>query len=240
MNLADNNMEITIIMPAYNKESTIIETIQRAMEVMNSALFIIVDDGSLDNTWSILERIFSENNRIKLVRNLVNSGKGSAIRTGAENISTEFFAYLDCDLDIHPSGVATGIHELRINPQIVCAYGSKLHKLSTVSYPAHRKIFSYLFRALIFAIFRIGVSDTQTGLKVFRSKEVLDILLATKSNGWLMDLELFIQFKRRSFSIIEIPVELYYDFTSTIKISDIASIAFELVKFKILIALKKY
>ena len=41
MNLADKNMEITIIMPAYNKESTIIETIQRAMEVMNSALFII-------------------------------------------------------------------------------------------------------------------------------------------------------------------------------------------------------
>ena len=119
-------------------------------------------------------------------------------------------------MDIHPSGVAIGIHELRINPQLVCAYGSKLHKLSTVSYPIHRKIFSYCLRALIFVIFRIGVSDTQTGLKVF------------------------IQFKRRSLSIIEIPVELYYDFTSTIKISDIASIAFELVKFKILIALKKY
>jgi hypothetical protein len=66
--------------------------------------------------------------------------------------------------------------------------------------------------------FSLDLSDTQTGLKVFRTEAVSDVLHKLKCDGFEFDLELLSRLARGGHSFVEIPVDLDYKFKSTINI----------------------
>jgi hypothetical protein len=95
--------------------------------------------------------------------------------------------------------------------------GSKRHPLSEVHYPALRRVYSRIFQFLVRTLFRVDVTDTQTGIKVFRREMLADVLPLLVETGFVFDLELLAVARRRGWRrVIEAPVRVEHRFHSTI------------------------
>lgn len=213
--------ELTIVLPAYREEENIELCLRRMITSLEKAsitfVAIVVVDGPGDRTAEIARSIPDE--RIRVLELAENFGKGRAIRTGLSFCTTPFVGFIDADLDLHPEGLATALGALRnSSPEICGAIGSKVHPDSHVEYPLTRRIMSSLYKSIVRLGFSLDLSDTQTGLKVFRTEAVSDVLHKLKCDGFEFDLELLSRLARRGDRFIEIPVDLDYKFKSTINI----------------------
>jgi dolichol-phosphate mannosyltransferase len=225
--------DLFIILPAFNKAVEIEECVIRLRKVLSplgfSYMLIIVDDGSRDNTVDIIKSSHTFNNTI-LVTHRKNLGKGAAVRTGFNSVfgNPKYVAYLDADLDLNPITLPTLFLNLE-NDLCEVAIGSKLHKDSIVLYPVFRKILSAIFAQITRVTLGVSVKDSQTGMKVFRWDLLSDYLRSFKSNGYLFDLELLNIVQKRGFRIMEGPIELNYQFNSSLTIRRSARIFLDLL-----------
>jgi glycosyltransferase involved in cell wall biosynthesis len=88
---------VAVVIPAYNAEDTIGETIESVQAQSWTALdIVVVDDGSTDNTTDIVERRARQDERIRLVRQK-NGGVAAARNAGARSSDAPYLAFLDAD-----------------------------------------------------------------------------------------------------------------------------------------------
>lgn len=88
---------VSVIIPAYNAEDTIAETICSVLEqAYQSFEIIVVDDGSVDNTRAVVRELGVFDQRVKLVTQK-NEGPGSARNTGIRHANGAYVAFLDAD-----------------------------------------------------------------------------------------------------------------------------------------------
>ena len=219
-----------MVVPVHNEADSISEALNRIFEALEGENYrvIVVDDGSSDDTLRVVQGITSP--RLSCLVLEANGGKGAALKAGFRAVGGEYFAYIDGDLDLHPEGLILGLNKLRSTPSVHAAIGSKLHKESRVSYSLGRRILSKLYRGLVQHLFDVGVSDSQTGLKVFRTQEVLPICLQARSDGWAFDLEILVRMRERGFGVLEIPVNLEYKFSTSLSIVSACHALFETLR----------
>ena len=211
--------EVTIVLPAYREEATIEEAVSRVIKCLEddgiTFLIRVVVDGPGDRTAEIVRGM--KDPRITVTELDRNFGKGRAVRTGLSGCSTPYVGYMDADLDLHPRGFAEALRALQNAPTFVCgAVGSKMHPLSNVDYPPTRRMASRIYKMIVKLAFSLSLSDTQTGLKVFRRNAVEEVLPFLERNGFEFDLELLTLLSQRQCAFIEVPVELNFHFSSTI------------------------
>lgn len=210
---------ITIVMPAHNESESIEKSVGRLRKSLGHLAFklILVDDGSTDETKKVCESLLDEDTELLSYKN--NRGKGHALKLGLLKSVTEFSAYIDSDLDLHPHGIVVGLLELESRKDITLVGGSKFHENSQVKYPKTRRIYSGAYRFLVWLLFRLPIKDTQVGLKVFRTADVFPLLQNVTSQGWAFDLELLARLHGDGKLIAEIPVSLDFQFNSSVGIS---------------------
>ena len=95
--------ELSIIIPVFNEEKTILEILKKIKESLsgeNNYEVIVIDDGSRDNTLKLLENNKSLYN--KLIINEINKGKGFAVIKGIEASEGKYIAFQDADLEYDP------------------------------------------------------------------------------------------------------------------------------------------
>jgi dolichol-phosphate mannosyltransferase len=98
-------MLISILVPAYNEEDTITESLKRLCAVdfdRHRIEVIVVDDASTDRTAELVEALGCE---IKLLRHEKNQGKGAAIRTALAEAKGEVIVIHDADLEYDPADI---------------------------------------------------------------------------------------------------------------------------------------
>lgn len=111
---------ISIITPAYNSGKFIRETIEsvRAQTFENWEM-IVVDDCSMDNTCSIVEKYHELDNRIMLIRLTKNAGAARARNIGIEHAKGDFIAFLDSDDIWYPNKLLIQLrHMIRFNASV--------------------------------------------------------------------------------------------------------------------------
>ena len=94
---------ISVIVPIYNEEKTILKVLERLKDVKFTSFkkeIIVIDDGSTDNTTKILKE--NENLYDALYTNKTNKGKGAAVRLGIRNSNGEYIVTQDGDLEYDP------------------------------------------------------------------------------------------------------------------------------------------
>ena len=97
---------VSIIVPAWNEENTILKTIFSLLKInypKDKLSIIVVDDGSTDNTWKVVQR-FARNKQVKLLRK-ENGGKYTALNYALCSIDTELVGCLDADSYVHPEAL---------------------------------------------------------------------------------------------------------------------------------------
>ena len=166
---------ISIVIPVYNEEKTILQILKRVEDVkLPSDLqkeIIIVDDGSTDKTAKLLGSLDREKYRIFLMPQ--NRGKGFAIRQGFSIASGDIVLIQDADLEYDPNDYPTLLQPILENKADVVFssrfIGGEVHRVLYFWHYLGNRFLTFLSN--IFT--NLNLSDMESGYKVFR-KEILD------------------------------------------------------------------
>lgn len=205
--------KLSVVMPAYNEGCDIFNNLKIVCDCLGDFCpeyeVVAVNDGSKDQTGAEIARAALEDEHIKAVSYEDNRGKGHAIKAGVEAAGGDVIAFLDADLDISPAHLRLYLDEME-KQRADIVIGSKMHKDSKLEYPKARRFVSFCYYVILKALFRLNVKDTQTGIKVFRSHAVKNIVGMVRTQGYAYDIEILAVAARFGYKIIEQPVELKY------------------------------
>jgi glycosyltransferase involved in cell wall biosynthesis len=205
---------ISIVLPAYNEaahiESNVLEVVDTFSSLNYDFEVIVVDDGSPDSTYlSAVRAKSSHPEKVRVVRYDVNRGKGNALVCGACYARGDLIAFLDADMDLHPSQLPVLIEQLEATGVDV-VIGSKRHPASNVDYPRHRWVLSWGFFVLIRMFFGLPLRDTQTGIKVFRREVVEAVFPLILAKRFAFDVEVLAVAHHLGFKISDAPITLRF------------------------------
>jgi glycosyltransferase involved in cell wall biosynthesis len=197
-------VKISILIPTYNEESYILQTLKRVNE-QKSKLdleIVISDDGSTDQTISILN-----NNKYlfdKLVSNKKNQGKGAALKIGLNNCSGDIIIIQDADLEYNPEEFSDLIDPFLKNEADV-VYGSRFlgNKTKRVLYFKNR-IANFFLTMLVNLLTNLNFTDVETGYKAFRKDILKDIVL--KENSFTFEIEFTMKIAKLKKRIYEVGI----------------------------------
>ncbi len=217
------SVKLSLIIPIYNAETFILDSVNRISEWYNSieykAEIILVNDGSEDNTLSILKNTIEDLSYIKVITYSDNIGKGYAIKRGMLLAQGEFRIFTDADIPYGFGVIDTIIHYLDYKEFDVCIGNRKASQSSyNVQTGVLRKLSSRIFTHIISNYVVTGMGDTQCGIKGFRAEIAERIFSKTGINGFAFDVEVLYLCYKYEFDIKKIPVEFQGNNISTINL----------------------
>ncbi len=199
-----NGVKISVVMPAYNVEKDVTGAISATMNVLNditsSYEIIVIDDGSVDRTSQRVAAMGDD--RVRIVKNHVNQGKGFSVKRGAEAANGEYVIMSDADMNVNPGRIIDYMHLLESADIIV---SSKRHPKSVYEAPLTRKILSLGFTLLARVLTGIKASDTQTGLKAFKGESLKRAIRLVLVKRYAFDVELLAVAELLRLKTVEIP-----------------------------------
>lgn len=169
-------MELSLVIPAYNEAESLpelIEWIHRVCEGRFSSYEIwVVDDGSTDDTWAVLERLRQRYPALHAIRFTRNYGKSAALHVGFQKARGQVIITLDADLQDAPDEIPA-LYEM-ITEQgydLVSGWKKKRHD------PLSKRLPSRLFNAVVRLFSGIKLHDFNSGIKAYRAAVVKSIEL---------------------------------------------------------------
>lgn len=206
-----NSFSFTVVLPAHNSAGNICETINELTVYFQKNVLagqvIIVENGSEDDTWEVINSIDASNLPFELTRTRSEVGLGNAIRKGLESVTSEYVLITADDL---PFGFSDIDGYKKIIPDYEIAIGSKAHPDTESNRSLAREIMSTIFRLLRRIIVGVNLGDTQ-GTIMGKSSVVCPLASQTLQSGYLMTTELLMIATRAGCSIIELPVQFRQD-----------------------------
>ena len=199
-------MRVSFLIPVFNEARTIEQVLERVKALPLDQQVIVVDDGSTDETPSILER-WKERYGDTIVIRQRNRGKGAAIRAGLPHVDGDIAVIQDADMEYDPADVPALIEPIERGVADV-VYGSRL----SGGKPQRAYLFWHLvgnrFLSLLTNIlFNTTLSDMETGYKAFRT----DVLksLDLRHDDFAIEPEITAKICRRKLRIYELPIAYY-------------------------------
>ncbi|MCK5594986.1 glycosyltransferase [bacterium] len=211
--MRDLKGKVSVIMPAYNEGKSILRNIEETVKTFDQFgcdyEIIVVDDGSSDNTYEEAVKARNKRANVAVKRNMVNRGKGRAIKHGFKFAQGDYVVFLDADLDLHPRQIK-GLFDIMKKESSDIVIGSKRHSASILHYPKRRKIISYVYNLLVRALFASQIRDTQTGLKVFKRKVLDSLFHVVLVKRFAFDVELLMVAHHIGYRISDAPIEINF------------------------------
>ena len=213
---------ISAVLPCFNEGATISKNIEKIQLYLKSNFetfeIIVVNDGSIDNTLSEIEKI-AEIFEIMIVNQPKNYGKGRAVRDGILASHHEIVMFLDADLAIPIEGLPNFLDSLENGADIAIAsrFVPGLKVLKPVLW--YRKFMEHVFRFLrIMITNNSGIRDTQCGFKVFKRSAAMAIFPLITVDRFAFDSEIIFVASKMGFSIKELPISLQNPTQSHVRI----------------------
>ena len=200
-------------MPAYNEENRIASSIEETVRTFEQFgcqwELLVMDDGSTDTTFEKAQELAKKYpGHLIVKKNNINLGKGRALKKSLHYVSGDYMLFLDADMDLHPIQAQTLFDIMRLDDADV-VIGSKMHPNSVVNYPFSRRIMSLVYYWLVRILFNLPCHDTQTGLKLFRTEVLRQVLPRILVKQFAFDLEVLVNAHHLGYKIAEAPIVLH-------------------------------
>lgn len=168
-------MDISVVVPLYNEEESLPELSDWIKRVMDENKFsyevIMIDDGSNDNSWQVIEELQAKNPNIKGIKFRRNYGKSAALFCGFDAVQGNVVITMDADLQDSPDEIP-GLYKMveEDGYDLVSGWKKKRHD------PVFRKnIPSKLYNWTVRRMTGIKLHDMNCGLKAYRKKVIKSI-----------------------------------------------------------------
>ena len=194
---------VSIIVPVWNEEATILKTVFSLLKLdypKDKLQIFIVDDGSTDKTWSVLQR-FKRNKQIILLQK-ENGGKHTALNYALTFIRSDLVGCLDADSFVHPQTLNRIIDKFEENKEVMAVTPSvKVHEPKTIIQLIQkveygwgillRNLFAKLSALYVtpgpFSIFKREVFLTLGGYRKAHNTEDMELALRMQTYGFKID-----------------------------------------------------
>ncbi len=199
------NVEISVVLPAYNEEQNIKRTVESCIEYLDGKIpsyeIIVVNDGSSDRTKNVVEELAGDREEVKLVNHDRNMGYGSALISGFENASLVYIFLMDSDGQFSVREMDL-LMEYSDEETVVIGYRSNRAD------PFIRLVNQWLYHCYVRFMFGLNLRDIDCAFKLFPA-EVYRSVRPIGSTGAFFSAEFLIKALRKGYYIKEVPVTHY-------------------------------
>jgi dolichol-phosphate mannosyltransferase len=185
-------MMLSLVIPAHNEAGSIEAMLTSTSETLEKAgidhELLVVDDGSTDETATIVNRLASRDPRVRYVLSPYERGFGLTVRAGLERFSGDAVAIMMGDLSDDPEDLVAYYHLLEEGYD--CAFGSRFIRGSHVfGYPRLKLVLNRLANLFIRVLFQHGYNDTTNAFKAYK-RDVIDTVQPLLSPHFNLTVEL--------------------------------------------------
>lgn len=199
---------LSVILPARDEEGCIASTVEhlhlelKLQDVPHE--IVVVDDGSADNTWSILTSLQDHIPTLAPTQNTGQHGFGRAITWGLDRATGDAMVIMMADESDDVRDVVR--YWKLLNDGWECVFGSRFMKGGgVIDYPRHKLILNRMANFFIRKLFRVGLNDTTNAFKAYR-KTVIDGCRPLISPHFNLTVEIPLKAITRGFSWTTIPI----------------------------------
>ena len=163
---------ISIVIPVFNEEKSLndlFSEISGVMQAFTNWEVIFIDDGSTDESFSILKNISRSNSMVKIISFYKNIGKSDALSAGFEKVDGDIIITMDADLQDDPKEIISMINKIEEGWDLVS--GWKKNRQDPLSKRLPSKVFNFITSLLT----GIKIHDFNCGLKAYRKKVIKSI-----------------------------------------------------------------
>lgn len=203
-----NMIKLSIIIPAFNEEKTIITILEKVKRVVLEGIekeIIVVDDCSSDKTVDLIEKRTDLYDL--LIKQPKNGGKGAAVKAGLQSSKGDYILFQDADLEYDPEDYIKLIYPvLHFNADVVMGSRLVASQITRVSYFWHRvgnKFITFLFNILNNTTF----TDVYSCYLLYKSSLVDPSCLHT--SGWEQHAEILSNAIINGSKFYEVPINYY-------------------------------
>jgi dolichol-phosphate mannosyltransferase len=190
---------LSVIIPTYNEAKTLPDIVTRVLAVPIEKELIIVDDGSVDETSSILEA-YQGRDDIRILRHGFNRGKGAAVQTAIAHVRGDITVIQDADMEYDPQDYLKLVEPITGKETLV-VFGTRVR-----SSPLNLDYYwgSRILTLFTNVLYRQSLHDMNTCYKMFDSNLLKSIPL--KCRRFDFDPEVTAKVAKRGLRIREIPI----------------------------------
>lgn len=167
-------MNISVVVPLYNEEESLPELAAWIERIMKEHGFeyelILVDDGSNDNSWPVIEQLSRKNKAVRGIKFQRNYGKSAALHVGFQEAAGEVVITMDADLQDSPDEIP-GLYDMIQNQGFDLVSGWKKKRYDPITKTIPTKLFNSATRLMT----GIRLHDFNCGLKAYKRSVVKSI-----------------------------------------------------------------
>ena len=193
---------LTVVVPFFNEENTIIESISKLNNFDFISQILLIDDGSTDDSYKLVEAFCIDKIKYQLIKLNSNQGKGHALNKSREYITGKYVVIHDADLEYNPNDL-TEMFKLIEEDNLVLGsrfIGDKERVNIYLRTFVANKVMSFFFSF----VNRVRITDIATCYKMMPSNYFTDI--EYKEKGFSIEIELMSKFLKKSTKIVEVPI----------------------------------
>lgn len=201
---AEDLASLSVVLPAHNEGKNLPILLPEAISVLNSLKIdyeiIVVDDGSSDDTASVVANFVKKEARVRLISHPKNLGYGAALTTGFRASTRELVFFMDSDRQFD-------IKDIRKLLPYVGSFdivaGFRIHRQD----PTYRVMIGRTYNLLVVTLFGVRLKDIDCAFKIYH-REVLD-KINFETIGALVNTEIMLKAKIMGKSVKEVGVNHY-------------------------------
>jgi len=196
-------MDVSIVVPLLNEDESLPELTAWITRVVNennlSYEIILIDDGSTDNSWQVIETLSIQNSNIKGIRFQRNYGKSAALNEGFKAASGDVVITMDADLQDSPDEIPS-LRAMIVRDGFDMVSGWKKKRFdNTLTKNIPSKFFNWATRA----VSKIHLHDFNCGLKAYRKKVIKSIEVYGEMHRYIPVLAKWAGFKKIGEKVVE-------------------------------------
>ncbi len=199
---------LSVIMPAYNEEKTILAVLGSLLKQIPEVYeIIVIDDGSKDETVRLVEEFITTQPRVRLICHPANRGKTEALKTGFAASTGDIVIVQDADLEYDPADIPNVIQPILAGKADV-VYGSRflVRRATRILYFRHYLANRFLtFLSNLFTDHNF--SDIETCYKAFRGEIIRNMVVT--SSGFGFEVEVTAKITKLKCRVYEVPISYY-------------------------------
>jgi len=196
-----------VVIPVYNEEKTLHLIVEKVLARPEVGELVMVDDHSTDGTWDTMQALAKTDGRIRIFRHEVNQGKGAALRSGFQHVTSGIVLIQDADLEYDPDEypkllmpILTGRADVVFGSRFL---GSGMHRVLYFWHYVGNRMLTLMSNMFT----NLNLTDMETCYKVFRLTVLKQIVI--QENRFGFEPEITAKVAKMKVPIYEVSISYY-------------------------------